>query len=496
MRAVRCSVLVALLWVCPLASGVSAGERIAVGSKNFNENYLLGEVIAQLLEARGFDVERRFGMNGTLVAYEALRTGEIDVYVEYSGTLAQVILGIAHPPSLAAFEAPLAPLGLGVLDTFGFNNTYAIVLGPDVAASTGITTLSELAARPELELGFSHEFQERQDGWPGLAAAYGLPHRPRGIEHGLAYQAIASGVIDGTDAYSTDGDIERYGLVTLTDDRGYFPRYYAVPFVRLDLDPSARAAIESLAGRLDATRMRALNARVVVDGHGHAEVAADFLRAEGFDVEARTSLSIDWDALRRNMITHLALTGAALGGAVVVGVGLAVLVHGSARVSATLLYATGLLQTIPSIALLALMIPLLGIGLLPAIVALFLYSLLPIVRNTLVGLTTIDPDLRNVALAMGFTPAQRLRHLFLPLALPSIFAGVRTAAVISIGTATLAAFIGAGGLGEPIVTGLALNDPWLILQGAVPAALLAIVTELGFGALERLVVPRTLRARR
>jgi osmoprotectant transport system permease protein len=157
------------------------------------------------------------------------------------------------------------------------------------------------------------------------------------------------------------------------------------------------------------------------------------------------------------------------------------------------LYGAGLLQTIPSIALLALMIPLFGIGWMPAIVALFLYSLLPILRNTITALLTVDPLLRRVAVGMGLTPLQQVRWLLLPMALPTILAGVRTAAVISIGTATLAAFVGAGGLGEPIVTGLSLNDPRLILQGAVPAALLALATELAFELLERRLVPPPLR---
>jgi len=160
------------------------------------------------------------------------------------------------------------------------------------------------------------------------------------------------------------------------------------------------------------------------------------------------------------------------------------------------LYAAGLLQTVPSIALLALLIPLVGIGEIPAIIALFLYALLPITRNTITALTTVDPQLREVAAALGLTRAERLRHVYLPLSLPHIIAGVRIAAVVSIGTATLAAFIGAGGLGEPIVTGLALNDTQLILQGAIPAAALAVAVELGFEGLERWLIPRHLRQQR
>ena len=196
-----------------------------------------------------------------------------------------------------------------------------------------------------------------------------------------------------------------------------------------------------------------------------------------------------WRSLARNTSRHLQLTGLALLFAALVGVLTGVLVHLSRPASRVVLYLAGLLQTIPSIALLALMIPLLGVGFTPAVVALFLYSLLPILRSTIIALVTIDPLLRRVADAMGLTRAQQFRHVLFPLALPHVLAGLKTAAVISIGTATLAAFIGAGGLGEPIVTGLALNDTRLILQGAIPAAILALLTEFFFELVERRLIP-------
>ena len=151
------------------------------------------------------------------------------------------------------------------------------------------------------------------------------------------------------------------------------------------------------------------------------------------------------------------------------------------------------MQTVPSIALLALMIPIFGIGEVPAIVALFLYSILPIVRNTITGLRSIDPVLKKVVVSIGLDQRQQMYRILIPLAMPAILSGIKTAAVISIGTATLAAFIGAGGLGEPIVTGLALNDVNLILQGAIPAAILAILVEFLFSLLERLILKPHMR---
>ena len=186
-----------------------------------------------------------------------------------------------------------------------------------------------------------------------------------------------------------------------------------------------------------------------------------------------------------HLLRHIQLTVIAVLASIIVGLGVSLAVYSRPRTADAFLYICGLLQTVPSLALLALMIPVFGIGVVPAIIALFLYSLLPIVRNAITALRSVDPTLVRVGRAIGLSPREQLRLLRLPLSMPAILAGIRTAAVISIGTATLAAFIGAGGLGEMIVVGLSLNDVDMILKGAIPAALLAIAVELGFEALER-----------
>ena len=461
--------------------------RITVGSKNFNEGYLLAEIISQSLELEGFSVDRKFGLGGTLVCYEALVNGAIDVYVEYTGTLAEAILKLdGSKPDLDQLNTMVSGLDLQVLPALGFNNTYALAMRRKTAEEKGISRISDLPAHPELALAFSLEFLNRNDGWPGLARAYNLPGKPTGIEHGLAYQAVAEGSVDVIDAYSTDGELSRYALTMLDDDRGFFPQYHAIPFARSDLPDRAREVLIGLSGRIDDNRMQEMNRKTTVDGMSFAEVASGFIREQGLGetgVEERLATSI-----LGNTVTHLKLTAIALALGCLVGLPLGILVFRVRPVANMTVYVAGLLQTIPSIALLALMIPLFGIGVLPAIVALFLYSLLPILRNTITALVTIDPVLKRVAEAMGLTRWEQLRHVLLPMALPNVLAGIRTAAVISIGTATLAAFIGAGGLGEPIVTGLALNDTGLILQGAIPAACLAILVELLFELLERLTI--------
>lgn len=465
------------------------GAQIAVGSKNFTEGYVLAEVMSQLLEARGLAVERRFGFGGTMICFEALVNGEIQVYPEYTGTLREAVYKGEVGTGASELETRLAKDGLETLSSLGFNNSYAVAVKRELARRHDLKTIGDLAKLPGLQVAVSHEFREREDGWNGLKQRYGLAHDSAGIEHGLAYQALAEGKIDVTDAYTTDGDLLRYDLVVLEDNLKYFPAYLAVPLIRHDLPQPARQALGELAGRLTDEAMRQLNARVVNDGLAIAAAASEFLNQQGLtETQPERQNSLLRNTLARTG-EHLKLTGIALLAACVIGIGIALAVFRSRSWSRAVLYVAGLLQTIPSIALLALLIPLVGIGQVPAVIALFLYSLLPILRNTVTALTTIDPLLRHVAHALGLSAKQRLHKIYLPLATPHMISGIRIAAVVSIGTATLAAFIGAGGLGEPIVTGLALNDTQLILEGALPAAGLAVVTELLFEAVERWLIP-------
>ncbi len=479
-----------------------AGKPIVIGCKQDVEGQVLAEIMAQLLEDRGFRVERRFSLGGTKIVFDALANRAIDVYPEYSGTIEQEILHLPGRSSHARLRDLLASRhNLDLLEFFGFSNTYALTMPLAKAEQLGIKRISDLAAHPELRLGFSNEFLKRPDGWIGLAQAYGLSARPVGLEHALAYQALRDDKLDITDAYSTDGDIKKLNLFLLEDDRRFFPPYLAAPLVRTELDDRAKRALEELAGTLTESAMQGLNENVQ-DGKKVSDVARQFLRgkglltgrgADGPEVAGEPGeRTIDWDFLLACTLTHLKLTVLSLlaGMAVAIPLGIAVYLLGA--VSKTILYLAGVLQTIPSIALLAFLIPVFGIGAKPAIVALFLYALLPILRNTTAALFSIDPVLRKVSVGMGLTAWQRLRYVDLPLAAPTLLAGIKTAAVINIGTATLAAFIGAGGLGEPIVTGLALNDPSLILQGAIPAALLAVLTELAFELLERRWIARHL----
>lgn len=442
---------------------------IRVGAKHFTEGYILSEIISQLLEAKGFKVERKYNLGGTLVCFEALNRGEIDVYPEYTGTIAKEILRQDGNIDSLVKER----YGLSTSSPYGFNNSYSLVL----RSETNIRSISELKDHPELIAGISYEFLKRQDGWDQLASHYSLPQKPTGMEHGLAYQALIQNKIDITDCYTTDGEISVNNLVVLTDDKSFFPRYDAVSFYRPELPSEAINAFASI--RITQDQMSSMNAAAVFDKKSFEAIAREFIQA------APNTSSNFWSDLFSKTLQHLYLTFTALVIAIIVAVPLGIWLYWNRRAANAILYIAGLLQTIPSIALLAIMIPLFGIGSVPAIVALFLYAILPILRNTVVGLRSVDPLLKEAAAGLGMSKQQTLKFVEGPLALPTIIAGIRIAAVINVGTATLAAFIGAGGLGEYIVTGLALNNTQMILQGAIPAAVLALLIEFVFEAIER-----------
>lgn len=461
------------------------GQVIRVGAKHFNEGYILSEMIAQILEESGYTVERKFNLGGTAVSFEALKAGAIDVYPEYTGTITAEILKSNQSLSWEQINQSVHErFQLELSSPYGFNNSYALVIKTELAERLSIQKISDLLNHPEVKIGVSYEFMEREDGWRNLAVFYGLTHRPMALEHGLAYQAVMENKINITDAYSTDGEISNYSMVLLEDDKKFFRDYQAVSFYAATLPAKARLLLDQLTSSITDQEMQQLNAAALSDKKSHHEIARDFLLKKRILSKKNTSQKSNFRTILDKTWEHITLTMIALFGSILVAVPLGVVLYRFPRFSKVILYTTGILQTIPSIALLALMIPVLGIGTLPAVVALFLYALLPILRNTVIGLTTIDPMLKKVASAIGLTPWQSLRYVEFPLALPTVLTGIRTAAVINVGTATLAAFIGAGGLGEFIVTGLALNNTTMILTGAIPAALLAIAVELIFEVIE------------
>lgn len=482
---------------CLTLSLAGCDDRIQIGSKQFTESVILGEVMHQLGETTKHEVAHKRDLGGTEVLWQALLKGEIDAYPEYTGTITQQILDGSSIEDFDEMRQRLAANGIRTTKPLGFNNTYALGVPRQRASELGLRKISDLKRHPDLKFGFSFEFLERQDGWPGLQETYGLPHADvHGMDHTLAYEGIRRGAIDVMDLYSTDAEIQAYDLVTLEDDRGYFPGYEAVILYRDDLQvraPELVSKFEMLEGRIDNGIMAKLNAAARIDKQPEQHVATGFLN-EMFDLGLAVDDSTsNWQRrlvrLGVNTREHLLLVVVSLIAAVLVAIPLGVLAYRVEWLQRAILSVVGIIQTMPSLALLVFMIPLFGLGALPAIVALFLYSLLPIVRNTLTGLSQMDPSLKESASVLGLSSWQRLWLVELPMASPSILAGIKTAAVINVGTATLGALINAGGYGQPILTGLRLGDTSLLLQGAIPAAVLALLVQWGFDLLERYLVP-------
>jgi osmoprotectant transport system permease protein len=483
--------------VASLAACAADLPTVHIGSKRFTESYIVAEIVTQTLQLSGVvHAEHRPGLGNTAVVFAALRSGAISAYPDYTGTIAMELLRLDRVPPLAELNERLAPYGIAAGIPLGFSNTYALAMAEDRAAALGITKLTQLRDHPELRYALSQEFLQRADGWPGLARTYGLPaQRVTGLDHGLAYEAMARGQADVIDVYTTDPKLAAYRLRVLDDDRRYFPAYDAVLLYRSELPtryPAAWASVTKLEGALSTGRMRTLNAQVELDGRTFREVAEEFIEGRAPGVKSRAStwqralsaiFAPDFWRLTRQ---HVELVLLSLLCSTAIGVPLGWLAHRLSWARYWIVGAVGLLQTVPALALLALLIVAMNrIGTAPALLALVLYALLPIVRNTQTGLDGVPRGMRQAATALGLRAGACLQLIELPLAAPAILAGIRTAAVINVGTATIAAFVGAGGYGERIVAGLAVNDSMLLVAGAAPAALLAIILESVFHIAER-----------
>jgi len=530
MRAYALAAMTAILAAPLLGQGA-----IKIGSKKFAESAILAELMAQIIEARtDLQVERKLNLQGTMLCWQALRSGEIDLYADYTGTGWATILGrsdAAADPLRTFFEVQRVcrdEYDVDWLQPFGLNNTYALAMRADRAEELGVRSITDLRAhQQDLRAGFGSEFGERADGYRGLSLRYDLQLADvRVLEHALGYEAIAAGQIDLMDVYSTDGKLLRFDLRVLEDDRRFFPPYHAAPVARgavVRAHPEVADALAELAFRVTDQDAQALNYMVEAEGFQASAAARAFLELSGLvdglreSVEAErareslqrsrrapansrvaaaarpgffATLNRCWSKLGVRVLEHLLLVVIAVGLAAAVAIPTGVRMASRPRLRAALLAFAGVVQTIPSLALLVFLIPLLGLSMWAATAALFLYALLPILRNTCTGILGVRADLVDAARGMGMRESEILWRVQLPLALATILAGVRTATVISIGFAVLAAFIGAGGLGGFIVDGLALNDMPLLLIGALPAALLAIAADQLLHQLEVALAPR------
>ena len=493
----RSAALIAVLFGSLFSFRSFAADTIVVGSKIFTEGYILGEIAAQAIESSSHvPVNRKLGMGSTGILFEALKKGAIDVYPDYTGTLAEAILKRPDLKSLKDIQEALLKMGLVISAPLGFDDTYALAVKESFAEKHGLHSIGDLAPiESGIRAAFSYEFMDRQDGYRGMLDSYHLKFDPKKVnrmEHSLSFQAIDDGAVDVIDVYSTDAKIKKLDLRVLKDDHAYFPVYQAVWVARkafVDRHPGEWQVLRQLEGSISKEAMLDMNAQADIKKISFVKIAAQFLGSETPDTESTTK-----QILRRTR-EHLWLVGVSLLFSVLVGIPLGVL---AARFHATgqaILLSSALIQTVPSLALLCFLIPLFGVGTKPALVALCLYSLLPVVLNTFTGIRAVDAKHLENARAFGMNRMQILFRVVLPLASPTMLAGIKTATIVSIGTATLAALIGAGGYGAPIVSGLALNDVPTILTGAIPAAVMALVAHAVFEVLGVLLIPAGLRKR-
>jgi len=506
---------VAVLWVagaCGLAASAlaavtgtatapataAAAERpTVIGGKIFTESYVLGEIGAQAIEAATHGVvTRKLGMGSTGILFEALKSGAIDVYPDYSGTLAEAILKRPDLKSLDDIRAALSAMDLTISGSLGFNDTYALAVKDSYADQHDLHSIGDLIPiEANVRAAFSYEFMDRKDGYPGLISNYHLNFNPQKVnrmEHSLSFQAIDGNVVDLIDVYSTDAKIKKLGLRVLKDDHNYFPVYQAVWVARKSFvasHPREWRALLGLEGKISEQAMLDMNAQADIQKMGFKTIAAQFLGAETPESESR--MSGVWHRTKE----HLWLVGVSLLFSVLVGIPLGVLAVRFHAAGQAILLSSALIQTVPSLALLCFLIPVFGVGTKPALAALCLYSLLPVVLNTFTGIRAVNPIHVENARAFGLNRRQVLFRVVLPLASPTLLAGIKTATIVSIGTATLAALVGAGGYGAPIVSGLALNDMPTILTGAIPAALMALVAYGAFELLGLVFIPAGLRRR-
>jgi osmoprotectant transport system permease protein len=497
-----------VLCVALLAAGLAPLPRqqaaVRIGSKKFTESVILGEVLRLLAVDAGLSAAHYREFGGTRIVFQALQAGEIDAYPEYTGTIVQEILAGQAVPDDEAIRRELHARGIGMSDSLGFSNSYSLALTRKRAEALGISKISDLRRLPELRLALTHEFLDRGDGWRALARHYDLPQRNVvGVDHDIAYPQLLAGEIDVTDVYSTDAMVQRNDLVLLEDDLKFFPRYDAVWLYRLDTaerQPKLLAGIHRLERSISEQKMRELNEAVESSKQSESQAAAEFLRKQ-LGVKAETKEDTLSRVILRHVAEHLDLVRRSLLPAIVAGTALGIFCQRFRRTGRVVLAVVGLLQTIPSLALLVLLMPMVGAlgypsvgeGSVTAVVALLAYCLYPIVRNTFTGLEGIPRGTIESATVLGLSPAAKLAEIELPMALPVMLTGIRTAAVQNVGFATLGAIIGAGGLGQPILRGIRLNDVKLILAGAIPAALLAVLLQLLIDWAERAVVARGLK---
>lgn len=497
------------------ASADENNKQLIIGSKIFTENILLAEMLSLLLEEKyNFKIVRKFNMGGTKLVFDSLKNEHIDIYPEYTGTGYTMLLkrsGETNPKKTYRIVKSefLKKFQMVWSLPLGFENTYTLAVREKDLRFQKIHSISQLKGHISLfRLGVGHEFVERKDGFDNFSKKYRLHFLKNQIvtmNPALMYSALHNKKVDMIMAYSTDGRIKAFKLKTLKDDKSFFPSYEAAYLTRqniLEAWPEVQVAFLDLENNINEKEIISLNNQVDQLDYGLSQTARNFLIKKnllsGKVQKLQKADLMDYYISKKKyffkiLMEHLVLIFASLLLALCFSVPIGIWAIRNSKVEKVVFFLVNILQTIPSIALLGILIPFLGIGFTPAVSALFFYSLLPLIRNTFEGIKNVDRSYIEASAGMGLNAWQILIFVQIPLALPVILAGVRIATVIVVGTATLAAFIGAGGLGDPIFRGIATLDSRLIFLGAVPACLLAVILDASIAFIEKIVISKGLK---
>jgi osmoprotectant transport system permease protein len=463
-----------------------ADSAVVVGSKSFSESVILAELASQWLEAHDIPVERKFNLGNTGIVAEALFQNNISFYPEYSGTLKESLLKIHSEED---YEKSLSEKKLMVTGSLGFENTYALAITKKLADRLSLRKISDLRNHPELKVGISHEFANREDGWPGLRQRYSLQFKaPSTMAHALSYEAIRTGSLDVIDVYTTDPLIDKLNLLVLKDDLNYFPKYDALYVGLKDFGQSSGkvwSLLKQLESQITVDEMIQLNKAVDLEKKDLSATVEQFLKSRKLGFSKKETGNSQSSEFFMRLKEHLGLSLWSTLFAFLVGMPMGYLAYKIRNLGEIFSLFSALVQTIPSLALLCLLIPVFGIGDFPSYISLFLYALLPIVLNSQLGFQQISQSHHEVSFALGLNLRKKFLWVEFPMAFPLILNGLHQATISTIGTATLASFIGAGGLGAYISSGLATNDLTLVMKGAVPVTLLALLFHLIFVLLKK-----------
>jgi osmoprotectant transport system permease protein len=481
-----------------LSAASLTAKDVEIGSKVFIEGIILSEILKEKMLAKNIIPSEVRALGGTAFLWGALTRGEIDLYFEYTKTLWHEIFAQQKLESDKQLVDLLASLGLCASKPMGFNSSYGLGMQRQRAQDLKINTISDLKKHKNLVFYMSHEFYGRHDGFFSLKKLYQLSFdHVSTMEHSLTFKGVFAKTIDIIDIYTTEAEIEFYDLVILKDDLGFFKPSEPIIIYRQSLKKKCPACIEvisSMVGTISQKDIKKLNQQVLIEKKSESMVARSFLALKNSNETKDFSLTTQAIfRIAKRTKEHILLVFIAMILATFLGVLLGVLAYRIPSLGSFIVIFVSILQTIPALALLVLMMPFFGIGMPSALVAIFFYALLPIVRNTISGLLAIPKSAIESAAVIGLSQFERLRKIEVPMASRHILGGIRTATIITVGTATLGALIGAGGYGQPILEGIRLFDMNLILEGAIPAAVLALLCQLIFYGLERQLVPKGIR---